>query len=105
MNKCSCGEEPKLRVELYNPYPKTYFVQCECGETTSGCFTDLDAIAEWNRMEHGTKLKPCPFCGEPARIWERIDGVYYAQCDCCNAKSDDTYSKKSSEELWNRRTK
>ena len=28
------------------------------------------------------KLKPCPFCGGEAKVYE-IDGVFYAGCFCC----------------------
>lgn len=58
------------------------------------------------------KLKPCPFCGGPARISADTEAVRDPQgrlwaftvvCDSCCATSGLTYSPNRAIEAWNRR--
>lgn len=56
------------------------------------------------------KLKPCPFCGSPARLWKWDGGT---RIDCSNWRAGDVdvhyvaigaRTKEEAVNLWNRRT-
>ena len=52
------------------------------------------------------KLKPCPFCGGKAELWEYrdLDEVsYYIGCTTCGAQTKYTDSEDLCIEAWNRR--
>ena len=49
------------------------------------------------------KLKPCPFCGAHAQIFENDDNTCYIECMCCFVRTDDYYNKKDLIADWNRR--
>lgn len=53
-------------------------------------------------MTKQTELKPCPFCGGKAELFEgyRLSHVY---CINCNAQTDSLKSTKRAVELWNSR--
>lgn len=49
------------------------------------------------------KLKPCPFCGDKAKLFEDYSGLFTVQCEKCGIS---TLLKRNSEEViadWNRR--
>lgn len=52
-------------------------------------------------------LKPCPFCGSDAVVFEREDDEfpYRVQCinDDCSCRTDDFVVYKSAINTWNRR--
>lgn len=50
------------------------------------------------------ELKPCPFCGEPARI--RFNDVFYAECSnrlCLVHPKVSATTPEVATEIWNRR--
>lgn len=51
------------------------------------------------------ELKPCPFCGSPARIIERkYLSAYDIKCTICNSKTDQWFdTPEDAAEFWNRR--
>ena len=48
------------------------------------------------------KLKPCPFCGGEARLFEEIPGGYIIQCQSCCGQIG-IMPKKDAIEAWNAR--
>lgn len=51
------------------------------------------------------QLKPCPFCGAHAQLFENNDKekTCYIECMCCFVRTDDYYDKKYLITDWNRR--
>ena len=53
------------------------------------------------------ELKPCPFCGEKAKIEATDNGsMFHVECSVCHARTDDYYPKYKGDTVldWNRRT-
>ena len=50
------------------------------------------------------KLKPCPFCGSTAGLYESYDGRYVEQCNYCTIGTIHMKNKQDAIELWNHRT-
>lgn len=50
------------------------------------------------------KLKPCPFCGCSAGLYQAYDGCYTVQCKVCGNGTLCKPNKNLVIELWNRRT-
>lgn len=54
-------------------------------------------------------IKPCPFCGSPAKLWggENINGGPYYYVCCCNMNCGGSQfgeeTKEKAIEKWNRR--
>ena len=56
------------------------------------------------KLQHKSKLKPCPFCGGKAEQWQRVNLVV-AGCKKCGCI---LFNERTSEEAisaWNRRVK
>ena len=53
-----------------------------------------------------TELKPCPFCGGEADIWEtdRVTHPYQVMCLTCYCGTDASIDEETAIEAWNRRT-
>ena len=56
------------------------------------------------------ELKPCPFCGHMGTLKEyerrfffETDVFYYAQCNCCGARTELCEDASVATEKWNRR--
>ena len=54
------------------------------------------------------KLKPCPFCGNPADLWKDWDDgtyepVYCVGCTHCTIRTDWTGKQKEAVQQWNAR--
>lgn len=49
-----------------------------------------------------SKLLPCPFCGEKARI-DRYEHFYRVLCTDCPALTEWLYSEQEAIEAWNNR--
>jgi hypothetical protein len=47
-------------------------------------------------------LKPCPFCGGPARLKQGCPGCWFVQCDRCMAASNDV-GYEHAIDIWNTR--
>ena len=50
-----------------------------------------------------TKLKPCPFCGNEARILCPRGKLAWIRCDICGIETKVFENKKRAIEFWNRR--
>jgi Lar family restriction alleviation protein len=55
------------------------------------------------------KLRDCPFCGQPATVFEAtkpgdVGRVWYAACNSCQIGTARCYSKHEAVTMWNRRT-
>ena len=50
------------------------------------------------------ELKPCPFCGGKAHIYQNYNGYYVAQCDKCGIGTLLCSDEKTAKRRWNRRT-
>lgn len=50
------------------------------------------------------KLKPCPFCGSTAGLYESYDGRYVVQCNYCTIGTIHMKNEQDAIELWNHRT-
>lgn len=50
------------------------------------------------------KLKPCPFCGGKARIFESDVIFFGVVCKKCNAKISGRATQASAKRAWNTRT-
>ena len=99
--KC-CGDG-KLRMDMY--HGKSYIVCEECGTYTQCYGEEESAISDWNNgrvisrdevMRKKTvsaetpralesdniELRPCPYCGNQARIvHDKTSGGYYVACE------------------------
>ena len=51
-----------------------------------------------------TELKPCPFCGGKAHIYQDCTGYYVAQCDKCGIGTLLCGDKRTAKRRWNRRS-
>ena len=51
-----------------------------------------------------TKLKPCPFCGSEAIVFDGFPFNYYIKCKTCGVQSDDRANRDSAAKVWNKRT-
>lgn len=49
------------------------------------------------------ELKPCPFCGHKAELWEDMAGSWLIQCNGCGISTMHRWSQKMCIEEWNRR--
>ena len=55
------------------------------------------------------KLKPCPFCGGKAVLWQVTEklgdgeSLFYICCEKCLSKTGRWYEKKNVIDMWNRR--
>ena len=54
-----------------------------------------------------SKLKPCPFCGGKAKLYQDITGQYVIQCNVCAATMPSCYPnnirwKAEAIKAWNR---
>lgn len=56
-------------------------------------------------MNNNDDLKPCPFCGGKATLWEDLFGVSYVSCSCCCVRTPIEEDKHIVIEDWNRRAK
>ena len=52
-----------------------------------------------------TELKPCPFCGEKAHIYQDYTGYYVAQCDKCGIGTLLCGDEKTAKRRWDKRVK
>lgn len=53
------------------------------------------------------ELKPCPFCGSPAHLWETYETKYtqyYVACVGCRNQTKLLETKEEAIERWERRT-
>jgi len=50
-----------------------------------------------------TELKPCPFCGSKAEIYQDYEGSWTIECTVCFARSWPRKDKEQAIEAWNRR--
>ena len=50
------------------------------------------------------ELKPCPFCGGEARLYQSYDGFWVVQCIGCACGTLFFKDKEFAIERWNRRT-
>ncbi len=50
-----------------------------------------------------TELKPCPFCGNDAVLYEEYEGGWVIECKVCFVKIWRKNSKKAAIKAWNRR--
>lgn len=53
--------------------------------------------------EKETKLKPCPFCGGKAGVYQDYHGFYTVQCDKCGIGTLHKYDEIEVINDWNRR--
>lgn len=53
------------------------------------------------------EISDCPFCTAPARIEQRMSGLWYARClgDVCDLTMGGFSSLSSAKEAWERRSK
>ncbi len=49
------------------------------------------------------KLKPCPYCGCKAKLYEAYDGAWCAECMVCYARTFHGQTKEEAIQQWNRR--
>lgn len=96
-----CGSEVKvnatnIREQIYCP---------NCGASTVWTSFPLSR-KRWNeRTRTETGLKPCPFCGSRAKIYQAYDNNFCIQCPKCTVTSPYCKSKEEAVEAWNRRVK
>ena len=50
-------------------------------------------------------LKPCPFCGCKADLWQDYTGFWLVECGCCGVRTLIKNSKNLVIRDWNRRVK
>ena len=94
----------------YNITVETIVAECDnCGSATVGAKTAEKAIKRWNRRKHDNRgLKPCPFCGSPAKLDKFDNGeceMYEVRCQNAQCKAETTTSNKAEDviDAWNRR--
>ena len=49
------------------------------------------------------ELKPCPFCGEEAKMWQYMTDEWRATCNGCVAQTRYCNTREEAIEAWNRR--
>lgn len=54
-------------------------------------------------VTHRYDLLPCPFCGYDADVKTLPDGLYYVQCNACQAATDQAEEMEMAVALWNER--
>lgn len=62
----------------------------------------MDFLCEENKRE---KLKPCPFCGGKAQVYQDYTSHYLVQCTKCGITTLHYGDTQSPKDVWNRRTK
>lgn len=55
------------------------------------------------KLENGTKLKPCPFCGGPACWWNHGRLKWFCGCMDCKIFSQYDGDRRVLAEAWNKR--
>lgn len=56
-------------------------------------------------MNKEIELKPCPFCGGEAHVYQDYTGHYTVQCDKCGIGTLSYNNKKTAKRQWNRRVR
>ena len=55
------------------------------------------------KTEESGKLKPCPFCGCGAGLYQAYNSFWQVQCNVCNIGTLMTTDKETAISIWNRR--
>lgn len=103
--KCpKCGEDEEIYHYINE---ERYGIKCEkCGHEVRGFETVEEAEFKWLSGNDLNALKPCPFCGNEAKIM-RGCGEDWVQCTnpkCECASSMHTMTSQAIQ-IWNRRVK
>lgn len=62
-----------------------------------------DGFIEWLKQEQKPELKPCPFCGGEARLYNPLEStMHFVYCNNCSAQGRGN-TKAEAIEAWNRR--
>lgn len=56
-------------------------------------------------MNSDKNLKPCPFCGCNAELWQDYTGSWLVECGCCGVRTLIKKNKNLVIRDWNRRVK
>lgn len=65
-------------------------------------------ILDWLESEYEEELKPCPFCGDEARVIECFhegSEYYWIECKECYGRTTGSLSKDDAIAAWNRRVR
>lgn len=56
-------------------------------------------------MSETKELKPCPFCGSRADVFQTLNGYHCVQCVVCGCGTLNTRNEEIAVKAWNRRVK
>lgn len=80
--------------------------QCSCYALLEGYATREEAVSEWNRRVSEIKpLRPCPFCGGKAKVYQSGVNVWRVMCKQlnCGTLACDWDTPEEAIAAWNRR--